>query len=231
VGSIAVEPSSGCFPCAAGAVCRHLTCREDFTPEEIAAVAVFALEGGTMPRPARARVLRAARSASGRMEFRTVWDPAATSVSDMRHALARMWESSLGFVPPIQRAAGADTVPQDIDPALLDALAGLESRAREASALARRLSRSAGQAVTELAATIEARLERELTAAVVAPVLAPLVAYLRTALDSLTDRSVGTLADAYHREWAATAARARSLHEELSRGSAARMPMAERVRG
>jgi ADP-heptose:LPS heptosyltransferase len=232
VGSIAVEPSSGCFPCAAGAVCRHLTCRDDFTPDEIAAVAVFALEGGAMPRPARARVLRAARSASGRMEFRSIWDPAATSASDMRHALARMWESSLGFVQPIERAAGADMVPDDVDPALLDALNGLESRAREASALARRLSRSPAQVLGELAATLEARLERELTAAVVAPVLAPLVAYLRTALDSLTDRSVVALADAYHREWAATAARARSLQEELSRGSAAaaRMPMAERAR-
>jgi hypothetical protein len=220
IGSIAVEPASACFPCAAGAVCRHLSCRDDFMPDDIAALAMFALEGGDLPRPARALVLQAARASSGRIEFRTVWDPSGRSTTGLRHAYARMWEATLGAVPPVDGATRGDDVPATADPSLVEILAGLESRARQAARLARSLARASGRALGELGATLEARLEQELTAAVVSPVLAPLAAYLRTALESLTDRSVPSLAAAYEREWTATALRARYLQGELAANGA-----------
>ena len=216
VGSLAVEPASACFPCAAGAVCRHLSCREDLTPCDIAGLALYALEGGPLPRPARARVLQAARAGSGRLEFRALWDPSRAQAEQVRHAFARMWERSLGVAAPLPEAIGTDVPVATPGNAAVEALQALEGRAREAHAAARGLGRASVTRLAELGRALEARLEHELTMAAVEPVITPLVAYLRTALESLTDRSVASLAAAYAREWAATAERARWLREDLS---------------
>jgi ADP-heptose:LPS heptosyltransferase len=216
VGSLAVEPASTCFPCAAGAVCRHVSCREDLMPCDIADVARYALEGGPLPRPARARVLQAARAVSGRLEFRALWDPSQAQSERVRHAFARMWERSLGAAVPLPDAVGTDVPVATAGSAAAEALQGLEGRAREAQAAARALGRASATRLSELGRALEARLEHELTMAAVAPVITPLVAYLRTALESLTDRSVASLAAAYAREWAATAQRARWLREDLA---------------
>ncbi len=105
-GSLAIEPTSPCFPCVAGAVCHHLSCREDFTPSDIAAAAQFALGQGTLPRLARARILRATRIASGRLEYRPIWNPGSNDEEAMRQAFGRMWELSLPSVASDPEAVG-----------------------------------------------------------------------------------------------------------------------------
>ena len=48
-GHLAVEPTIACFPCAPGSVCSHLSCRDDFVPDEIAAIVGYALGYGPLP--------------------------------------------------------------------------------------------------------------------------------------------------------------------------------------
>ena len=78
-GHLAVEPTIACFPCAPGSVCSHLSCRDDFAPHEIAAIVGYALGHGPLPRPARARVLEARTTQSGRLEYVPLWLPSTTA--------------------------------------------------------------------------------------------------------------------------------------------------------
>jgi ADP-heptose:LPS heptosyltransferase len=216
VGSVAVEPAISCFPCAAGAVCHHLSCRDDFSPNDISALAMFVLEGGAVPRPPRARVLQSARAASGRLEFQAVWDPGDTGLGRLRRAVARMWEATLGFRAPEAGAAGHDAPLGCEDTPALAALELFANRATHAAALAARIASAGPGEAARLADELERHLAREGTAAALEPLLRPLVAYLRTRLESLTDRRVPALAAAYHAEWRAAATRARVLTDVLT---------------
>jgi ADP-heptose:LPS heptosyltransferase len=220
VGAIAVEPSIGCFPCAAGSVCHHLSCRDDFTPADIAALAMFALEGGTVPQPPRARVLRAARAATGRLEFRPLWDPAGDPHGAHRRVIARMWEATLPVPAAIDGAGGTDDVIAGVDGEvdhILPALGGFAGRADRAAATARAIARASAGEQGVRAAELERELEHALTSAVIEPLLQPIAAYLRTRLESTTERDVSALARVYQQEWAGAAARARFLAAALSR--------------
>jgi ADP-heptose:LPS heptosyltransferase len=227
VGSIAVEPAIECFPCAAGAVCHHLSCREDFTPDDIAALAMFVLEGGAVPRPARARVLQASRAGSGRLEFRPLWDPRNTGRERVRQAFGRMWEATLGHRAPEPAAAGRDAPIGCDGGAPIAALDAFASRASATATLAARISATRPAEAARHAGEIEHRLAHEITASAMEPLLGPLVAYLRTRLESLTDRRVDALAAAYRAEWRDAASRARMLAAWLS-GSADAQASSER---
>jgi ADP-heptose:LPS heptosyltransferase len=217
VGSLAVEPLSACFPCAAGAVCHHLSCREDFTPDDIAALAMYALEGGIVPRPARAKVLQSSRAASGRLEFRPIWDPSGGTQEQLRQAFGRLWDRSLGHVAPTGRGIGKDAeLDFDVEP-YHAVLRGCASRAERAAALAGSTRNAAPTEAKELSARLAEALEHEQLAATLDPVLRPIAGYLRTRLESLTDRSVDALALAYQHEWWETAERARGLAGILTR--------------
>ena len=215
VGSLAVEPSTSCFPCAAGATCHHLSCRDDFTPDDIARLAIYAVEGGDLPRPARAKVLHAMRAQSGRLEFRPLWDPTGGRQERLRQAFGRMWDDSLGHVPAVSSAKGTDaSIGRDEEPHLA-ALERFAARADRAAALAARVAAARPGEAAMLAAQLGDALQREMLAATLEPVLRPLVGYLRTALDSVTDRSVAGVSGSYRREWRDAAARARSLAHAL----------------
>jgi ADP-heptose:LPS heptosyltransferase len=216
VGSLAVEPTTACFPCAAGATCHHLSCREDFTPDDIAALALFALEGGDLPRPARAKVLQAARARSGRLEFRPLWDPSGGGQERLRQAFGRMWDHSLGLAPPPAAATGTDASLTTDDDPRAQALERFAARADRAAAVSVRVETAPSREAGRLAAQLGQALQRELLAATLDPVLQPLVGYLRTALEALTDRSVAGLSRSYQREWRAAAARARLLSQTLA---------------
>ena len=222
VGSLAVEPSIGCFPCASGATCHHLSCREDFTLDEIAALGVFALEGGALPRPARAKVLQAARSQSGRLEFRPLWDPSGGGQERVRQAFGRMWDQTLGHVPPEGQARGADTVLTVDDDPGSRSLDRFAARADRASALAARVARATPDQAARVADQLGEALQGELLHATLEPILQPLAGYLRTALDAVTDRSVRGVSRSYEREWREAAARARLLAQTLAPESVSR---------
>jgi len=216
VGSLAVEPSMSCFPCAAGATCHHLTCREDFTPDDIAALVMFAIEGGALPRPSRAKVLQATRAMSGRLEFRPLWDPSGGGQERLRQAFGLMWDQSLGHVPADPRAVGVDaTLGADQEPGVAT-LERFAARADHASALSVRIASAPAKDAGRLATELNDALQRELLAATLEPLVRPLVGYLRTALDALTDRSVVGLSRRYQHEWRDTASRARLLARTLA---------------
>jgi ADP-heptose:LPS heptosyltransferase len=216
VGSLAVEPTMSCFPCAAGAMCHHLTCREDFTPDDIAALVMFAIEGGDLPRPSRAKVLQATRAGSGRLEFRPLWDPSGGGQERLRHAFGLMWDRSLGHVMADPRAAGVDATLDADEAPHVAALERFAARADRASALSVRIASAPASEAGRLATELNDALQQELLAATLEPLLRPLVGYLRTALDALTDRSVIGLSRSYQREWRATASRARLLAGTLA---------------
>ena len=216
VGSLAVEPTTACFPCAAGATCHHLSCRGDFTPGDIAALTMFALEGGDLPRPPRAKVLQAARARSGRLEFRPLWDPSGGGQERLRQAFGRMWDHSLGLAPPTAAATGTDASLTSDDDPRAQALERFAARADRAAAVSLRTETAPPHEAERLAAQLGQALQRELLAATLDPVLQPLVGYLRTALEALTDRSVTGLSRSYQREWRAAAARARLLSQTLA---------------
>jgi hypothetical protein len=216
VGSLAVEPISACFPCAAGAVCHHLSCREDFTPHDVASLAMYALEGGTLPRPARAKVLQSVRAASGRLEFRPMWDPSGGTGEQLRQAFGRLWDRSLGHVAPVGKGMGADaTLEFDAEPHR-EVLRECAARARKAAAMASAIRTAGPDESAALSSRLARALEHEQLEATLNPVLRPLAGYLRTRLESVTDRQVHAVASVYQREWHDTAERARALAAILS---------------
>jgi ADP-heptose:LPS heptosyltransferase len=216
VGSLAVEPIVACFPCAAGAVCHHLSCRDDFTPHDIASLVMYALEGGALPRPARAKVLQSATSASGRLEFRPIWDPSGGTGERLRQAFGRLWDRSLGHVAPVGKGAGSDaTLEFDAEPHR-EVLLECAARARKAAALAAAIRTAGPDEAAALSSRLAKALEQEQLEATLYPVLRPLAGYLRTRLESVTDRKVSAVAAAYQREWHDTAERARALAAILS---------------
>jgi ADP-heptose:LPS heptosyltransferase len=214
-GSVAVEPTAACFPCAAGAVCHHLSCRDDLTEVDITGLVLHALGEGDPVRPARARVLQARRTASGRIEFGTLWDPTGDRIGIERRALARMWEATLP-VPgrPPRDATGVEAAALD-DPGIFAALDELAARADRAASMARTLTLTDGRA-QERADALGREYDAARTQAAVVPILQPIVAYLRTRLESAAEQDVARLSSVYRTEWAAAARRARILKRTLS---------------
>lgn len=227
VGSIAVEPAIPCFPCAAGSVCHHLSCRDDLSPGDIAQLALFVVERGEMPRPARARVLQASRTATGRLEYRPLHGSHdALKHERLRQALARMWEDSLPVASPDHGAVGFDPplgAAGDFDEES-DALALFAASAGDAARLARRIPRASSTEQAALAGELGRRLEQALTRAAIMPVLQPLAGYVRTALESAAEGGVDRVAATYAREWSAAGNRARRLAQILSSTPTARDP-------
>ena len=197
-GHIAVEPVSGCFPCAAGSICHHMSCRDDLRPEDIAGIARFALGEGLRPQPARVRILQAARTETGRIEYQPVWDPTGGAESLLRRALSRVWEGSAGVGPSVSY----DT----------DGLESLAALAARAATLAVKIARGRGPAGA-LSAELESSLRRALTLGETDVAVKALVSYLRTEVESCTLRDVEGVARAYASAWQATADRAVRLME------------------
>jgi hypothetical protein len=215
VGHVAVEPASACFPCAAGSVCHHLSCREDFTPADIAAVAVFALGEGPCPQPARARVLRGERTATGRLEFRPIWEPSTDVSGGLRPAFARMWEATLP-VPTPGIAAGPvfEDAAVAID-ASVDGLERLIALADRAASEIARVQKAPLERQAVIASALDGLLAKATTLASIDPVTHPIVAFLRTDIESCASREVGELVTAYRNAWHAAAHRASWLSSAL----------------
>jgi ADP-heptose:LPS heptosyltransferase len=223
-GHLAVEPSIGCFPCAAGSTCSHLSCRADFTPDDIASVLCFAAgDAADVPRLPRARLLRARFAASGRLEYVTLSSPATSQSERVRQAMATMWEHTL----PV---AGGDTAPIDAPPAegagaadqsLLEALDRLQREAGKAAGLAARLPALSASDQQAAAERLEAHRREMALVAQLAPHCAPIVSYLDVALESAADPVLSRVAGIYAHELRAAARRARLLGTLLAGASAA----------
>jgi ADP-heptose:LPS heptosyltransferase len=218
-GSLAIEPASGCFPCVAGAVCHHLSCREDFTPLDIAAVVQFALGTGPRPRPARARILRAARTVSGRLEYRPIWNPGTNDHDALRQAFGRMWDLTLPMPSCDPETAGADErepLDERHAEARCAALSELTTLATRAATIARQIPVVVPAHQSQLSAELHRALEHAIRLGQLEPATQPIVGYLRTALESCTARDVADVARVYGREWSAAGHRAAILSELIS---------------
>jgi hypothetical protein len=218
-GHLAVEPSIACFPCAAGSACSHLSCRADFTPDDIASVLRYAAgDTGEVPRLPRARLLRSRFAASGRIEYVTVSSAGSDRVERVRGAMAAMWERTLpvpGLEPRCDLAVTVDFADAS-DVSALDALHRLEREASQAAALAARVPALSASDQREAATRLEIRRREMALISQLEPHCAPIVAYLDVALESAADRLVSRVADVYARELQAAAHRARLLAALLS---------------
>lgn len=222
VGHVAVEPASACFPCAAGSVCHHLSCREDFTPADIAAVARFALGEGDCPQLGRARVLRASRTATRRLEFMPIAEPSADVSGGLRPVFARMWEATL----PVPRPAGLRGA-DDEDVILevsTDGLRRLNALAESAASEIARLQKATAGRQAAAAAALDGLLGRATTLASFDPVVHPIVAFLRTEIESCASRDVKELVAVYRSAWRAAGQRASWL---IDRSAEALPPQSE----
>jgi hypothetical protein len=211
-GHVAVEPISGCFPCAAGSICHHMSCREDLTPQDVADIARFALGDAPCPEPPRVRILQASRTATGRIEYQPVWDPTGSAESFLRRALARVWESSLNRGPDsdCSRRAELQFGHSEGDAYDTDGLEALTTLATRATALAEKIERGRGP-TGSLSAELESSLKRALTLGETDVAVKALVSFLRTEIESCTLRDVSGVARVYASAWKATADRARHL--------------------
>ena len=214
-GHIAVEPVSGCFPCAAGSICHHMSCRDDLRPQDIADIARFALDEGPCPQPSRVRILQASRTETDRIEYRALWDPTDGAEGFLRRVLARVWEDSLGDDRSSRRAErqfGRADISYDTE-----GLRALATLATTAASLAEKITRRQGLAAA-LSGELEASLKRALILGEADIAVKALVSYLRTEIESCTLRDVEGVARAYASAWKATAARARQLTQLLAAG-------------
>jgi ADP-heptose:LPS heptosyltransferase len=217
-GAIAVEPVSACFPCAAGAVCHHLACREDFTPDDIAALACFAVGEGPLPRPARARVLRATRVRSGRLEYRPLWDPAPADAELLRQAFGEMWDRTLPSASPDVSASGTairGVLNGDVRATHVSSLASFVRLADRAASIASTIPGAGPAGLYEASVQLQESLERAVLLGQLGVAVQPIVGYLRTAIESCAEREVAKVAEVYGEEWAAAARRARLLADLL----------------
>jgi ADP-heptose:LPS heptosyltransferase len=213
-GHLAVEPSIACFPCAAGSSCSHLSCRADFTPDDIASVLRFAAgDAAAVPRLPRARLLRARFAASGRLEYVTLSAPGGARVDRVRQAMTTMWERTVP-VPGLQPEPDPEACKDAVDPedrSLLEALGRLDVEATKAAALAARLPALPSSNQQAAAARLEAHRREMALIGQLVPECAPIVAYLDVALESAADPVVSRVAGIYARELQAAARRARLL--------------------
>ena len=218
-GALAIEPTSGCFPCVAGAVCHHLSCREDFTPSDIASVVQFALGAAPLPRLARARLLRATRIASGRLEYRPLWNPGSNDSEAMRQAFGRMWERTLPSASCDPDAVGVEErqLPEPaLAPARRAALSELGVLAARATRVSQQIPVTDPTQQARLSEALHGSLEHAIRLGQIEPATQPIVGYLRTALESCTARDVADVSRIYANEWAGAARRAALLAELIA---------------
>ncbi len=158
-GHFVIESRIECFPCAAGAQCHHLSCRDEIEPADVAALVAHALEAGPLPQPAGARILSGRFTSSGRLEYRTVWPARASRDEVIRLASARMWEETLP-APVDARAHPTDPPPcgpGDFGSAV-EALGRLARAARTVAALARQIPAASAAQRAALGEEIQRRL-------------------------------------------------------------------------
>jgi ADP-heptose:LPS heptosyltransferase len=218
-GHLAVEPSIGCFPCAAGSTCSHLSCRSDFSPDDIAGVLRFA-SGDTadVPRLPRARLLQARFAPSGRIEYVALSSAGAERAERVRAAMAAMWERSLpvpGVEPSCDVGDARGSVDAEVRPAV-EALERLEGEAKAAAAFASRVPNLPASRQHEAAERLEAHRREMTLISQLEPTCAPIVAYLDVALESAADPVVSRVAAVYARELKAAGRRARLLRSLLT---------------
>ena len=234
-GHFVIEPVMDCFPCAAGAHCRHLECRDQIVPRDVAALVCHVLGAGPMPRPGGARILSGRFTRTGRLEYRPVWSPVPAPREVVRQAAADVWETTLGVgmypTPPLSRAVsegeavpppraqggtgdGGAVGPGAFEPARASLLT-LATRADAAAELARQLGLAAPDEHEALTAAVSRQVDAIRVLGEVEPSCQPFAAYLKVRLDSVVDRDVGRLAMYYGQECALTARRARRLADAL----------------
>ena len=233
-GHLVIEPHMACFPCVAGSECHHLSCRESFTPRDIAALVLHALGRGPLPRPSTSRILQARFREHGGLEYRPVWSPAAEPQDLIRPLSADIWEPTLvprqtkhldGLSSSSGRTLPAHTSYPDLfSDAMTETCAAFHrvaARADRAAQLTAGLAAaSPGLRVSRMAEVgreLDAlRLEGELDAACLS-----IVAYLRVRLDSTTETDVERLARTYACECELSAYRARQLADRIAMAVAA----------
>jgi ADP-heptose:LPS heptosyltransferase len=218
-GHFSLEAEIACFPCAAGATCHHLSCREAITPKDVAALATHALGRGPLPHPERARVFRGQFTASGRLAYRPVWIPGDGAREHLRDALATLWEDSLRAPRAAGAPAAGEARPVGTAADFSTAIAALRSLAVEATATARasaRVVRATPERYAVLGTEVTDRVRGLVVAVQIEPACGPLTAFLKTRLDSILETDLSRVAWLYARECEATADRARRLASLLT---------------
>jgi ADP-heptose:LPS heptosyltransferase len=232
-GHFVIEPEMACFPCTAGSVCHHISCRESFTPADIAALVAHALGEGPLPRPAGARISTGTFTSSGRIAYRTLWTPGSNRTEAIRHASAEMWEETMpvprlvGCAASLQAGAHARLKPGSTSAGraaltvLSDfsaehaALQRLASHATGAAALARRIPRAPNAERETLSQRINETLQAIRLLGHTDPICQPIAAYLLVRLEGVLACDVGAVAQAYVSECSDASRRAGRLSELL----------------
>jgi hypothetical protein len=214
-GHFVIESRLDCFPCVAGSECCHIACRDDITPEDVAALTAHAVGLGPMPRPPRAKILRGRFLANGRIEFECVWPAGLDRAETLRAASAVMWEDTLSTAPAARPSPTTDRVDRPQLPGRdADTRVALWHLARQADAaadLARRLGRSRGSGDARLPETIDRQVDGLIRQCQAEPACRPIADYLRVRIDSTRAREVVALARTYEQELRDAAQRARRL--------------------
>jgi hypothetical protein len=196
-----------------GTTCTHTACRADFTPDDVAGVVGWALGRTPMPRPARARLLRSAFRASGRLRYEVAWSPVTSPADRVREAAAATWESSL---PP---TTGDDRALEPMRAShreaghvrVCEALEQLASEASEGARLSRLLARADPVRQQVLSSEVQGRLQAVEASGRLHPETGIIAGYLAAAVASLTDIDVSRVAAAYAAEFSRAARRARHM--------------------
>lgn len=227
-GHFVLEPNIVCFPCTAGADCHHFACRDDFVPEDVAALVRHALGEAPLPHPTTARIMTGRFQPNGRIEYRAIWPETPTRAEVLRQASARMWEDTLGAPGPAESggarrdrdeaaragAAGRARTTLAVVDDWADVRIALDRFAREAdriAALATEVPRADAARLTTLSKDIETGLRDLQVFGQLEPVCQPIAAYLRVTIESTFAREVAEVAGTYARECAAAGGRARRL--------------------
>ena len=222
LGHFVIEPSIDCYPCVLGSDCRHIACREDIEPRDVAALAAHALGAGPMPTPARARIMTAEFTPSGRIDYRTVWPQAQNRAEIMRQASAQAWEATLGApgasVPAragerakVRRLPLASREASDVT-----ALRGLADVARTAASLAAQIAWSTDAERAHVSEEVSRCLRLLQRASQMETVCQPIVAYLTVRLDSVIEADLAGVSRVYAEECGAAADRADLLADLLT---------------
>ncbi|HEY3381264.1 MAG TPA: glycosyltransferase family 9 protein [Vicinamibacterales bacterium] len=223
VGHLIVEPEIACFPCPAGADCNHRSCHEYLSPGAGAALVRFAMGEPGVPTVPGGRVLCAVRAASGGVEYRPLVASTMKPTDILRDLTGQAWGDSLGFPHP---AAGVQAPKRDLLPSgltdwawatpVIKALAEVETEARNAGALLRRLPGAPRKEQADLAARTHRHLERLLLLGEIEPSCLPLVTGLRVELESIVASDLRTLTRTQTAAYLAVSGRAIRLASLLS---------------
>jgi hypothetical protein len=165
-------------------------------------------------------VLQAARTATGRLEFRPIWEPSTDMSGGLRPAFARMWEATLPVPAPagiVREGAEDEAVTIDAPIEGLERLIALADRAAHEIG---RVQKAPIERQAVAAAALDGLLGKAATLASIDPVVHPIVAFLRTEIESCASRDVGELVTVYRNAWRAAGQRAAWLVRSWGRASA-----------